>query len=99
MKSLNIIDQRRRLLFLKHEYLYLYYKTVACDRRLPVEIQQRAMLKLNMFKRNVSLTRIRNCCLLSGRSRGVYRRFGLARMQLKIKIKHGDMLGIKVGSR
>ena len=45
--------------------------------------------KLNDLPRNSSSIRVRNRCELTGRTRGVYRKFGLSR----IKIRELSMLG------
>lgn len=42
-----------------------------------------AQSKLMMLPRNSSKSRIRNRCLLSGRGRGVYRKFNLSRIWIR----------------
>lgn len=44
--------------------------------------------------RDASPCRIRNRCRLSGRSRGVYRKFGLARNKLREAAMRGDVPGL-----
>jgi len=52
-------------------------KAVARDRTAPPEERFEAQLKLSELPRNSSQTRVRNRCSLTGRPRGVYRKFKL----------------------
>lgn len=44
--------------------------------------------------RNASPTRMRNRCRVTGRSRGVYRKFGLGRNKLREAAMRGDIPGL-----
>lgn len=50
--------------------------------------------KLAEIPRNASKTRIRNRCLLSGRSRGFYRKFQLSRIALRELASSGLLPGV-----
>jgi len=50
--------------------------------------------KLQAMPRNASATRIRNRCRLTGRPRGYYRKFGLARNKLREAAMRGDIPGL-----
>jgi small subunit ribosomal protein S14 len=52
-----------------------------------------ATLALAKLPRNSSRTRIRNRCLLSGRPRGYYRKFGLSRIALRDLASEGQIPG------
>src|SRR5207253_7045093 len=54
-------------------------KAIARDREAPPEERFEAQLKLSELPRNSSQTRVRNRCSLTGRPRGVYRKFKLSR--------------------
>ena len=43
---------------------------------------------------NASPVRLRNRCSLTGRPRGVYSKFGIARGKLRDLIMHGDVPGV-----
>jgi small subunit ribosomal protein S14 len=43
-------------------------------------------------------TRVRNRCKLTGRPRGVYRKFGLARTKLREATMRGDVPGLRKAS-
>jgi len=58
-------------------------KAIASDKSLPGEDRFAARLKLSEMPRNSAAGRIRNRCELSGRPRGVYRKFKLSRIALR----------------
>ena len=60
---------------------------------LTIEERFKIQSKLNDLPRNSSRIRIRNRCKLTGRTRGVYRKFGLSR----IKIRELSMSGLLPG--
>lgn len=53
-----------------------------------------ARQKLQALPRNSSPVRHRNRCRLTGRPRGVYRKFGLARSMLRIHAMKGEIPGL-----
>jgi small subunit ribosomal protein S14 len=57
---------------------------------------KRAELKEKLQKqpRDASASRIRNRCQLTGRSRGVYRKFGLARTKIREVANRGEIPGL-----
>jgi len=57
-----------------------------------------AVVKLQKLPRDSSPSRQRNRCQLSGRSRGVYRKFGLGRNMLRKATMNGDVPGLRKAS-
>ncbi len=57
-----------------------------------------AVAKLNKLPRDSSASRQRNRCVLSGRPRGVYRKFGLGRNKLREATMRGDVPGLRKAS-
>ena len=57
-----------------------------------------ASVKLQKLPRDSSESRQRNRCELSGRSRGVYRKFGLGRNMLRKATMNGDVPGLRKAS-
>jgi small subunit ribosomal protein S14 len=53
-----------------------------------------AQVKLQSQPRDASPSRIRNRCQLTGRSRGVYRKFGLARTKIREVAFRGEIPGL-----
>ena len=64
------------------------------DQALSDEERYQARLKLQQLPRNASPSRIRNRCAITGRARGTYRKFGLARNKLREMAMRGDVPGI-----
>ena len=57
-----------------------------------------ARLKLQQLPRNASPTRQRNRCALTGRPRGVFRKFGLCRNKLREIAMRGEVPGMTKAS-
>jgi len=53
-----------------------------------------ARLKLQQLPRNANPTRLRNRCALTGRPRGVFRKFGLGRNKLREYAMRGEIPGV-----
>lgn len=64
------------------------------DPRLSAEERQRAMFALQKMPRDGSEARVRNRCLLTGRPRGVFRRFGLGRTKVRELAMNGEIPGV-----
>jgi small subunit ribosomal protein S14 len=87
-------NNRRRKLAAQTAEKRKRLKDIANDRKLPAEERFAARLKLAEMPRNSSPTRIRNRCELTGRARGVYRKFKLCRNQLRELASQGRIPGI-----
>ncbi len=64
------------------------------DSRASDEAKEEARAKLQRLPRDASPVRIRNRCALTGRPRGVYRKFGLGRNKLRELAMRGEVPGI-----
>ncbi|MBL4575954.1 MAG: 30S ribosomal protein S14 [Opitutaceae bacterium] len=53
---------------------------------------------LQMLPRDASPTRYRNLCALTGRSRSVYRKFGISRIKLRELALEGKVPGMRKAS-
>ncbi|HZK91915.1 MAG TPA: 30S ribosomal protein S14 [Stellaceae bacterium] len=69
-------------------------KALARDRDANPEDRFEAQLKLARLPRNSSVTRVRNRCALSGRPRGVYRKFRLSRIAVRELASSGQIPGM-----
>ena len=56
--------------------------------------REEAVRKLQSLPRDGSASRLRNRCAITGRSRGVYRKFGLGRQKLREATMRGDIPGL-----
>jgi small subunit ribosomal protein S14 len=57
-----------------------------------------AQVKLQKMPRDASASRQRNRCAITGRSRGVYRKFGLARTKIREVAFRGEIPGLSKAS-
>ncbi|MGB5081306.1 MAG: 30S ribosomal protein S14 [Burkholderiales bacterium] len=64
------------------------------DARRSDEERQKAREKFQQLPRNASPVRLRNRCKLTGRPRGVFRKFGLARNKLREIAMRGEIPGL-----
>ncbi len=62
------------------------------------EERRAAQLKLQSLPRNASPVRLRNRCALTGRPRGVFSKFGLARSKLRELMMRGEVPGVTKAS-
>ena len=63
-----------------------------------VRRKEAAVTKLQKLPRDSSPSRVRNRCELTGRSRGVYSKFGLGRNKLREATMRGDVPGLRKAS-
>ena len=82
-KLIEKFSNRRKLLKKK-----IMDKTISIEERLKLQN------KLNDLPRNSANIRFRNRCKLTGRTRGVYRKFGLSRIKIRELSMSGDLPGM-----
>ena len=73
-------------------------KNIIMNKQLPPEQRFAAQLKLSAMPRTSSATRIRNRCLVTGRARGVYRKFNISRIMLREMASEGLIPGVRKAS-
>ena len=73
-------------------------KAIIDDASKTDEERYEARLKLQQLPRDASPTRQRNRCAITGRSRGVFRKFGLGRMKLRELAMKGEIPGMTKAS-
>ena len=64
----------------------------------PTRTARQAREKLQRLPRNASPVRLRNRCALTGRPRGVFRKFGLGRNKLREIAMRGEIPGVTKAS-
>ena len=69
-------------------------KAVADDAKRSDEERYAARLELQQLPRNANPTRLRNRCAATGRARGTFRKFGLARNKIRELAFKGDIPGV-----
>ncbi|WPX96769.1 30S ribosomal protein S14 [Candidatus Bandiella euplotis] len=69
-------------------------KSIRNDKTVTLEERFEAQASLSKLPRNSAKNRIRNRCLLSGRGKGVYRKFQLSRIWLRKLASEGKLPGV-----
>lgn len=84
----------QRYLFKKEEKKRLILKTITQNLNFERGLRWKIQKKFDTLPNNSSLTRIKNRCILTGRSRSVYRFFKLSRLQLRRLASKGRLPGV-----
>jgi small subunit ribosomal protein S14 len=69
-------------------------KAIIKDKDTAMEERFEAVMRLAQMPRNSSKIRVRNRCELTGRPRGVYRKFKLCRIKLRDLASAGQIPGV-----
>ena len=89
---------KREKLAKKHGAKRDELKKIISSQTASYEEKLDASVKLQKLPRDSSPSRQRNRCELSGRPRGVYRKFGLGRNMLRAATMRGDVPGLRKAS-
>ncbi len=91
-------EVKREKLAKKHATKRAELKKIISSPTASYEDKMDASAKLQKLPRDSSESRQRNRCVLTGRSRGVYRKFGLGRNKLREATMRGDVPGLRKAS-
>jgi small subunit ribosomal protein S14 len=91
-------ETKRAKLVKKYAARRAELKKAIANPKLSFDDRMEAQQKLQKLPRDASPTRQRNRCVLTGRSRGVYRKFGLGRNKLREATMRGDVPGLRKAS-
>ncbi|PPR09632.1 MAG: 30S ribosomal protein S14 [Alphaproteobacteria bacterium MarineAlpha11_Bin1] len=69
-------------------------KEIANNADLPMDERFQARLKLAKLPRNSAKVRVQNRCAVTGRPRGVYRKFKMSRIALRELASNGQVPGM-----
>jgi small subunit ribosomal protein S14 len=96
MSKLALINrnEKRKKLVAKFSKKREALQAIVDDPKASDETRYEARLKIQALPRNSNKTRVRNRCALTGRPRGVYRKFGLGRNKLREFAMRGEIPGI-----
>jgi len=96
MAKLSLINRenKRRKLVAKYAAKRAELKAIVDNQKLSEDERMDARLKLQQLPRNANPTRQRNRCELTGRPRGVFRKFGLCRNKLREVAMRGEVPGM-----
>ena len=91
-------DIKRTKLVKKHATKRDALQKIVSSTTASYEEKMDAAVKLQKLPRDSSPSRQRNRCALTGRSRGVYSKFGLGRNKLREATMRGDVPGLRKAS-
>jgi small subunit ribosomal protein S14 len=96
MAKLSLINREAKRAKLVAKYAAKRAELVAIieNTKFSDEDRMAARLKLQQLPRNANPTRQRNRCTLTGRPRGVFRKFGLCRNKLREVAMRGEVPGM-----
>jgi small subunit ribosomal protein S14 len=84
----------QRNLLKKIEYKRLAIKAISNNLKIDTKIRWKAQQLFFKLPIKSSITRVKNICILTGRSKSIYKKFKLSRIQLKFFITEGLIPGL-----
>ncbi len=91
-------NNRKKALSLKFAKVRMELRERALDPKISDEERATARTKLQGLPRGTSATQVRNRCVLTGRTRGNYRKFGLSRNMFRKLALEGRLPGVTKAS-
>jgi small subunit ribosomal protein S14 len=98
MKKLIERDKKRRDLVALYEKKRLFLKGIVANNNLALSVRWKAGLELSDLPKNSSKTRVKNRCILTGRSRAVDKNFKISRVCLRELAGSGSIPGLRKSS-
>ena len=100
MAKLSLInrEQKREKLVQKYAGKRAELQAVIADSGKSHDERMQARLQLQQLPRNANPTRLRNRCAITGRPRGTFRKFGLARNKIRELAFRGEIPGVTKSS-
>ena len=92
--SMIMREKRREKLVKQHAAKRAQLKEAIRSPKSTDSEREQAVAKLQAMPRDASPSRGRKRCAITGRSRGVYRKFGLGRQKLREATMRGDVPGL-----
>jgi small subunit ribosomal protein S14 len=91
-------EKRRARIVKRYAAQRAQLKELIRSPRTGAEERAAAQAKLQSLPRDASPSRQRNRCAITGRSRGVYRKFGLSRVKIREVASRGEIPGLAKAS-
>lgn len=100
MAKMNMLNREvvRKKLCAQHGKKRKALKELISSTTASFEEKEAAVVKLQKLPRDSAKIRQRNRCAITGRSRGVYAKFGLGRHKLREAAMRGELPGLKKAS-
>jgi len=91
-------EKRRAKIVKKYATKRAQLKELIRSPKTSPEDRAAAQVKFQQLPRDASPVRQRNRCAITGRSRGVYRKFGLSRVKIREVANRGEIPGLTKAS-
>lgn len=91
-------EERRLHLIEKFASRREQLRNIIRDPKVGLEEKLEAQRKMQALPRDSNRCRRRNRCMITGRARGVYRKFGLGRTKIRELMNQGKLAGIRKAS-
>ena len=91
-------ELKRDKLVAKYAKKHADFKAIASDAKRSDDERAAARMGLQLLPRNANPTRQRNRCEITGRPRGTFRQFGLARAKIREMAFAGEIPGMTKAS-
>jgi small subunit ribosomal protein S14 len=100
MAKTNMVERekRRAKIVKKYAARRAQLKELIRSPKTSPEARATAQARLQSLPRDASPSRQRNRCAITGRSRGVYRKFGLSRVKIREVAMRGEIPGLAKAS-
>jgi len=97
-KSMVERERKREKIVRRYAAKRAELKRIIASSKSTDDERQDAFARLQKLPRNASPSRLRNRCAISGRPKGYYRKFGLARNKLREATMQGNIPGLSKAS-
>ena len=98
MTNFTTKDFTKRQLIYKYMLKRIQYKSIIKNQTVNKEIRYKYINMLNTLNRNSCETRYKNRCVLTGRSRAVFKLFKLSRIKFRELASQGMLPGVTKAS-
>ena len=96
--SMIMRERKREKLVKQHAVKRAKLREIISSPKATDDEREDAQRKLQSLPRDSAASRMRNRCAITGRPRGVYRKFGLGRTKLRESTMRGDIPGLRKAS-
>ena len=93
-KSMIVKNIRRKQIVERYRSRRMELKKIIKSPKTSEDDKREARLKLEKMPRDSNKIRVRNRCVVTGRPRAYYRKFGLSRIKLRELSMTGDLPGV-----
>jgi small subunit ribosomal protein S14 len=98
MKYLIFKDKKKRIAYARLEKKYIVMKLIQKSFLTLNDLKYSNHLKLEKCMQYGSFTKVKNRCIISNRSKSIYRKFGVSRIKFRELASFGLLFGVRKSS-